>query len=243
MPIEKTLNQRDHMDAIYEVNKRIEECRNGKEFKNNPVRVWIDNLGANINGSHAEYAPLIATDESSIFFTSRREDSQGGELAVDDEEYFEDIYRAENVNGKWQPAVNVAQVNTETHDATAGLSPDGNTLFVYRGGRKDGNGDIYVSTFEEGAWSKPKHLGKNVNTNDYHESSAFLTSNGKSLYFVSDKPEGIGGHDIYKSDWNEEKERWGPAENLGPVINTKYDETGAFIHPDGKNTVLLLQRT
>ena len=48
------------------------------------------------------------------------------------------------------------------------------------------------------------------------------------------KEGGIGKHDIYFCDWDEGKERWGPPENIGPVINTKYDEAGVFIHPDGK---------
>ena len=55
----------------------------------------------------------------------------------------------------------------------------------------------------------------------------------KTLYFVSDRPGGFGGHDIYKSTRNE-KGKWSEAENLGNVVNSPYDETAVFMHPDGK---------
>lgn len=229
----KTLNVKDHADMIELMTKKIQECKTGKEMYNNPVRVWIDNMGPAINSSHPEYAPLIATDESSIFFTARREDTEGGGKAEDDDEYFEDVYRAEFEDGKWQKAKNLGGVvNSKSHDATAGLSPDGNTLFVYLG--NEGGGDIFVSKFKDGEWSKPKQLGKNINDKNAHESSACLSYDGKTLYFVSSREGGFGEHDIYTSQWEEEKERWGPASNLGNVINTKYDEAGVFIHPDGK---------
>jgi len=54
------------------------------------------------------------------------------------------------------------------------------------------------------------------------------------LYFASERPGGFGGEDIYVSRWDEKKKEWGPAENLGANINTKYRETGVFLHPDGE---------
>lgn len=229
----KTLDQKSAADKIFEVNKKIEECKNGKKLVENPERVWIDNLGKNINSAHAEYAPLIATDESSIFFTARRPDTEGGGKDPTDNEYFEDIYRAEFVNGAWTLSKNIGkEVNGSSHDATAGLSPDGNTLFIYDGA--SGLGDIFITHYIDGKWTKREDLGKTVNDKKAHESSASISFDGKTLYFVSDREGGIGGHDIYFSVWDEVKQKWGEAQNIGPVINTKYDETGVFIHPDGK---------
>ena len=115
----KILNQKNEIEEIYDVNKKIEECRTGKEMYNNPVRVWIDNLGEQINGDFGEYAPLIAADESRIFFTSRRPDTEGGGKEAD-WRYFEDIYFAQKVDGEWQPAVNLGTVvNSKSHDATS----------------------------------------------------------------------------------------------------------------------------
>ena len=91
-----------------------------------------------------------------------------------------------------------------------------------------------ISTDENGVWSKPVRLGKNINTKDYHEPDASLSFDGKILYFTSNKPGGFGGHDIYTSHWDSEKEKWGEATNLGDVLNTPYEERSVFIHPDGE---------
>lgn len=231
----KILDQKDEEDLadIFMVNKMIEECNTGKELMANPVRCWIDNLGPNVNSSASEYSAWISADESVLLFTSVREGSTGDKLDEFFQMYFEDIWECEmQENGEWGPAVNLRNVNTDNNDATSGLSPDGRTLFVYYG--KKGGGDIYVAKFKDGEWGKPQALGKNINDKDAHEASACLSYDEKKLYFVSDREGGYGGHDIYVSGWDAEKEEWGPAANLGPTINSKYDEEGVFMHPDGK---------
>ncbi len=68
----------------------------------------------------------------------------------------------------------------------------------------------------------------------YQESSAWLTADKQWLYFVSDRPEeGLGGQDIYRARWNSVENIWGNAENLGPDVNTPFDEEGVFISADG----------
>ncbi|HKR06335.1 MAG TPA: OmpA family protein, partial [Bacteroidia bacterium] len=123
-------------------------------------------------------------------------------------------------------------LNTTTHDASSGLSPDGHTLFVFKGDIN--NGDILVSGLTAQGWSKPESAGKNINS-AFHESSASLSPDGKTLYFVSDRQGGMGGRDIYFSKWMDKKKAWGEAVNIGPSINSAYDEEGVWIHPDGKN--------
>ena len=214
------------------IRKFLEEAESGKKITQEEVRVWIDNLGPNVNSSSPEYAPLISTDESLLIITARRPNSTGGLTFEADNLPYEDLYYSRNVGGVWTPLTNLGEaVNTNTHDASSGLSPDGKTLFVFRGNIK-GGGDVHVSRLEEGEWSKTKHLGKNINT-DAHESAVSMSYNGKQLYLVSDKEGGYGERDIYVSDWDEEKERWGEPKNLGPVVNSAYNEDGVFIHPDG----------
>lgn len=212
--------------------KRILECTNGKELSTKPVNVKIENLGPAINSKYPDYTPLISADESVLFFTSRREDTFGGETDLLDQEFFEDIYKSEKMNGVWMKAKNMgAPVNTKTHDAGAGVSPDGHTMFVFKGDKN--NGDILISKLINGAWTKPEDAGKNINTK-FHESAACLSPEGTTLFFVSDKPGGFGGRDIYKSRWDNLRKEWGPAQNLGETINTPYDEEGVFMHPDGR---------
>jgi len=210
--------------------KRIQECRSGEKLSKEKSRVWIDNLGKSINTKYPDYAPVISADEAIMIFTARRPDEEMSPFGG----YFEDLYESERIGGAWTKSKTIGKpVNVEgQHDATIGLSPDGHTLFVYNDNK--GNGDILISTDENGAWSKPVRLGKNINTKDYHEPDASLSFDGKTLYFTSNKPGGLGGHDIYKSSWDEDKERWGESVNLGNVLNTVYEERSIFIHPDGE---------
>jgi outer membrane protein OmpA-like peptidoglycan-associated protein len=210
--------------------KKIQECKNGQMLEGKKARVWIDNVGKEINTDYPDYAPVISTDEAIMIFTTRRPDTEemapiGG--------YFEDLYISRRVDGVWTKAVPIGKpVNVKgQHDATIGLSPDGHTLYVYNDDR--GNGDIYESIDEDGVWTQPKLMEKTINT-DGHEPDASLTFDGKRLYFTSDKPGGFGGHDIYYSDWDDEKQKWGDAVNVGNVLNTPYEERSVFIHPDGE---------
>lgn len=218
--------------AIEDVNKKISECTIGKTEMANPQRTFVDNLGPNINTSYPEYSAFISADESMMVLTARRENSTGGKLDEGDGWPFEDLYITQKVNGKWQPVQNFGPlVNSPEHDATSGLSSDGTTMFIFKYKEKDG-GDIYVSNLVGNTWSKPEHLGKNVNSKS-HESSVSLSYDAKRLYFISDREGGLGAGDIYFSD-KDLKGQWGPAQNVGPSLNTKYGEEGVFIHPDGK---------
>lgn len=216
---------------IDDVNKKIAECGSGKKYSSNPERVFVDNLGASVNSSFPEYGPSITADEETVIFTARRDNSTGGKKDEGDNGFFEDVYVSTKKNGKWQPSTQLSKnVNTENHDAAAGLSPDGSKLFVYRHSGRDG-GDLYESTLFGADWEQPVHMNKNINTK-YHESSVSMSFDGKRIYFVSDKESGLGDRDIYYSDLDVKGE-WGPAKNLGPEINTKYAEEAVFMHPDG----------
>ena len=223
---------KDNAVAIEDANKKIAECKIGKTESATPQRVFVDNLGAGINTSYPEYSAFISADESMMVLTARRENSTGGKLDEGDSWPFEDLYQSFKVNGKWSPAQNFGPlVNSVEHDATAGLSSDGTTMFIFKYKEKDG-GDIYTSNLVGNTWSKPEHLNKNINSK-WHESSVSLSYDSKRLYFISDREGNIGGGDMYYSD-KDIKGEWGPAMNAGLELNTKYGEEGVFIHPDGK---------
>lgn len=225
--------QKASQEEFKTIRKHLSEAMNGKELVQNPVRVWIDNLGPNVNSEWPEYAPLISTDESLLILTGRRSSSTGGLTDEMDGLPFEDLYFSQNIAGDWTPLANLGdKVNGSGHDASSGLAPDGKVLFVFRGTIK-GGGDVYVSRDSKDGWTKPKVLGKYINSKS-HESAVALSYDQNELYFVSEKPGGYGGKDIYVSKWDDRKEEWGEGENLGPIINSPYNEDGVFIHPDGK---------
>lgn len=228
---QQTLKGEELALLMGDVNVHISQCLTGKEMVKNPIRVFIDNVGPEINSQFPDYGPVISADESVMLFTSRRTGSTGGKIDPEINEYYEDIYISTKKDGKWTPAVNMGEpINTDNHDANSGLSADGQKFLIYIG---NNNGDLYESELKGTKWSKPDHMNKNINTS-YHESSACYSPDGKSVYFVTDKPDGgLGDRDIYIST-KDEKGKWGKPVNLGPTINTQYGEEGVFLHPDGK---------
>lgn len=213
------------------VQRKMFECDNGMELMASPVEVIIENLGPVVNGPYPEYAPVISADESIMIFTSRREGTVGGERDLEDNKFYEDIYMTKKANDQWTAPVNLGSpINTETHDASIGLSANGKELFIYK---DDGAGDIYISKMQKEGWSRPKGLDKNVNGKNTYENSVSISYDEKMLFFTSNKPGGFGGLDIYMSYIQPDGD-WGPAINLGPVINTEEDEDGPFFDFDGK---------
>ena len=213
-----------------DVDKKLNECGYGINYMKNPIRVFIDNVGTTINSRFSDYTPVISADEDVMMFTSRRDNSTGAK--VDQEgEYFEDIYISYKFNKEWTQAKNIgAPINTNGHDAIIGLSPSGQKLFMYIDDKGDGN--IYECDLLGDKWSKPEKMPKPINSSS-HESAATISFDGKTIYWVSDREGGLGGKDIYTSTKNE-KGKWGEAVNMGPGINTPYNEEGVFMLPDGK---------
>lgn len=142
-------------------------------------------------------------------------------------------------------------INTEGNEYGALLDGNGSMYFTRRSTqgmpgkvrRKDNKGheDIYRSRWTANGWATPEpvpgglDMARNEDFTDSvaHGSSTWRTDHGRWTYFTSDRPGGMGGSDIYRAAWNPATGAWGPAENLGPVINTPYDEEGVFATGDG----------
>ena len=213
-----------------EVEKKIEECNNGKYFTMHPIAGMVINL-KDINTEYPEYSPMLTADQEKMFFTSRREGTTGGRKDAFDMVYYEDIYQTEKFNNIWGPAKPIeGSINTSKHDANVGLSNDGQTLYIYRSDKN--NGDIYQSHLEGNIWGNPKALPEPINSK-YRETCVSLSPDKNTIYFVSDRKGGFGGQDIYYCSKKDDG-TWGIANNIGDSINTKYNEDGVFIHPDGR---------
>lgn len=235
---------------IKEADRFIETCNTGKELVKKPLPVRIENAGPNINSEFPDYAPVISSDESSLIFTSKREGTTGGKKD-EDGYYFEDIFSSKKIGETgWIPsykldtmaetpkrgffkilfskAENIGNsVNTKTHDASIAISADGKKLFIFR------KNHIWMSTHNGTKWGKPAKLNENINAKKSYEPSITLSAEESIIYFVSERKGGFGGKDIYRS-FKQADGSWGKAENLGPTINTKYDEESPFIALDGK---------
>jgi outer membrane protein OmpA-like peptidoglycan-associated protein len=217
-------------DALLkEINRDIEMCKTGQRLVANPINIKIQNMGATVNSTYADYSPVLSADQSTLLFTSRRAGSTGG-LKDDEGNFMEDIYISNKTNKSWSQATNIGTtINTESNEASVGISPDGQTILIYKDDNGDGN--IYSTTLNGDTWAKPIKLNENINTK-YWEPSAYFSADGNTLYFVSNRPGGFGGRDLYTSKKTPEGD-WAKAKNMGPAINTPYDEDAPFIHADG----------
>jgi outer membrane protein OmpA-like peptidoglycan-associated protein len=217
-----------HQNLVDNTEKHIQHCRNAREILKNKLELRIENVGEPINTHYAEYVPLTTANEKGMFFTSRRPNTTGG--GVDENGFFlEDVYYSKKEGEDWGTPTNNLPFNTRGHDACVGFSPDGKNIFIYR---SVNGGDLFISENKNGNWTSPTPIKGSVNT-EHWESSASMTSDGKLLYFSSDKPGGIGGSDIYVAKRLESGE-WGEVKNLGSIINTEEDEDAPIIHSDGK---------
>jgi len=213
------------------LNKKIAECETAIKLMKDSVRAFIDNIGNAVNTGFHDYAPLITTDESMMIFTSKRVGSVGNKPDKNNE-YDEDIYVTFKEGPQWKQAINVGSpINTKGNDATIGLSPDGQQLFIYK---SDNGGDIFVSKKTGDFWSEPKGLLGSINS-PWHESAASFSYDNNTIYFCSNNQEknNYGDHDIFMSK-KDAKGKWGEPVNLGSVINSEYDEADVFMHPDGR---------
>ena len=232
--LEKTSTNYSGKDKVLvkEVDRRIEECNNGKEFVAQPKAFSITNLGSEINSEFDDYGPVVNSDETEIIFTTRRRDGNINENVWDDNKPYEDIFVSKKAGGKWEPAKNIGtSINTRFNNSNLTLSPNGNTLFIYKDGV--GEGDIFFSERQpDGSWTAPKPLPGTINS-PYRESSVSMTNDESIIYFASERPGGLGISDIYSARKNS-KGAWSIIKNLGPGINTEYEEDSPYINYDGK---------
>jgi len=218
----------------YETANRIKQCEYAKTSILNPVNATAENMGRRINSFNPEYAGSISSDGKTLVFTSRRADTKGGQIdEVSDNMYFEDIYISfwSDSLEEWSQSEPISGgINTTVHDAVLSISPNGNSIYVYK---SENGGDIFVSRKrEDGSFGNAGTIdkGKNVNSS-YFESSASVTEDENFIYFVSDRPGGKGQADVYTA--RKIGDEWTKPINLGDSINTEGDENSVFIHPDG----------
>jgi len=215
---------------LTEVERKIFECQNGKEYLSNPGQYSIVNIGREINSEYEDYAPVLNESESEIVFTSRRRDDNLNQNVFDDNKPYEDIFIAEKKGASWGQASNIgAKVNTPYHDSNLALSSDGSTLFIYN---DDNGGDIYFCERVNGEWGEPTPLPGIINST-YEENSITISRDEKTIYFSSNRPGGYGGLDIYRAT-KDSKGEWSGVKNMGPKINTEFDDSSPFIDYDLK---------
>lgn len=265
-------------ERIIDVTRQIEFCTNAKKFMEKPLNVSFENLGEDINSEAPDMHPFTPMDESFLVFSTKRDRGVAGQnldydgykpadifwaklrygefrkaknvgmtinsefveefvgmsafgdhifYMIDNMDGFDDIWMSEFTGRRWEKGKSLGEfINTTEPEMAATCTPDGQTLFIARLPIAEpgfGGLDIFMAKkLPGGEWSIPVNLGPTINT-QYDEMYPVISHDGKTLYFASEGHKSMGGYDIYKSEWNEQYQRWERPENLGYPINTTMD--------------------
>lgn len=206
-----------------EIQLLVRKLEFAKEELASQKNLEISPLPASVNKFSLQYLPSITIDNSTLIYTKR-------DKVEGDEDIVISYYR----DGRWTEAQSIStRINSPLNEGASTISADGNLMIYTSCDNRDsfGSCDLYISRRTGDQWSKPRNLGKPVNSR-YWESQPSLSADGNSIYFSSNRPGGKGGRDLWVSRFNENK--WSKPENLGAGINTFKDETTPFIHSNGE---------
>jgi hypothetical protein len=206
-----TLLPDDHENLEF-IKHEIEVCDMAKDLIAKPVLFTEENIGDLFNDEKSNFNPVISADGKSFAYMVTLK-------------FYDAIMFSRLITGKWSAPVNITpELQSDGDFYISCLSSDGKLLFLSRDDNY--NSDIYSSSFKGDTWTKTVKLNKNVNTK-YWESHGFLSDDGQQIIFASDRPGGFGGLDLYIS--RKVNGDWGPAVNLGPEINTPFNEDRPFL--------------
>jgi tetratricopeptide (TPR) repeat protein len=207
----ETLLSDDHENIDF-VDHEIKVCEMAKSFMNKPVQFTEENMGELFNDEKPNFNPVISADGKSFAYMSSLK-------------FYDAIMFSRLQNNKWSGPVNIyPDLQIDGDISISCLSKDGKQLFLSKD--DNFNSDIYYSTFNGTLWTPAVKLNKNINTK-YWESHAFISEDETQLVFASDRPGGFGGLDLYIS--RKVNGEWGPPINMGPVINTQFNEDRPFL--------------
>lgn len=183
-----------------------------------------------------EYLPIISSDDEMMLFT-RKQPYVNKDMVYQTDKEMELFSYA--MRSKTTGEFNKGQrmpypFNKDGAEGGATMSIDNKHIFFTRGRDEGGvvlNFDIYTSDNINGEWTEAKKV-EGINDPVYWDSQPSIASDGRTLYFASDRKGGRGGVDLYVTVKDLATGIWSKPENMGPVINTSYDEKSAFIHSD-----------
>ena len=177
-----------------------------------------------VNTTYNDFAPALR-DSTSLVITSSRIYSNRQSIDERFGEAFTDNYYFKKEAGSWvdktKQVFNIT--NTKYNDGSGSFNRRGNKYYYTVCGMNGPHCMIYVTVFRDNKWTQPVELNSNVNYKNYESRQPAVSMGGDSLVFATSRPGGSGGFDLWLSI-NSGEENWGPAMNLGPMINTKLNE-------------------
>ena len=212
----ETLLEFDIENIMY-VDQQIASCNNAPALMASPVKFTVETVDPIINDNNINFFPVFSADGKSMaFMTSMK--------------FYDAIMFTRMVRNQWTPPVNITpELQSDGDHYVSFLSASGDMMLL----SKDDNinSDIWMSSFDGSRWEPARKLKKEINTK-YWEAHGFITEDGSTMIFSSDRPGGFGGLDLYISKLGDDGE-WGKPVNMGPEINTPFNDDRPFLIKNG----------
>lgn len=219
--------------------EEIRRCANGIDLQFQSTSVFTENLGAEVNTEGDEFAPIASPSHADrLYFSAIRAQNTGGARDAygnpDPQwgQHYSDIFSTRVIRGTWSEVQPMHYLlNSPKHEVLLGFGEDGQALYYFQGWDLR-RGDVMVDTFrnsEDRTLSStplpaPLRPAEGDNYPVFYRDTLMI--------FASNRRGGYGGWDLYKV--SKRNGRWLLPENLGPGINTAYDETTPFLANDGQ---------
>ncbi|MDX5347125.1 MAG: hypothetical protein LPK19_07740, partial [Hymenobacteraceae bacterium] len=213
-----------HWEKREMLEKKLAECVSGIELLKTPAAVTVNNAGKELNTKNTENGPFFVKQGQNLLFQST-EVTAAPVKKKKNAPLPSTISAAKTLNEYKAPAKVKALAGK---GVVVSASADGSELYLYN---EVNGGDLYV-TKKTGpdTWSEPVALPEPINSK-YKETAVYFSADGDYVFFSSDRPEGLGGLDLYIS-MRQPDGTWSEAMNLGGHVNSFYDEDRPFIDPE-----------
>ena len=215
--------------------QEILACQMASEWLRNPEAYKVEEL-KDLNSADSDFGPAYGRDDFGvIYFTSSRDDAAGNKTHGATGQSFTDIFESRlDKKSKWSTPVPVENLNSDSEEGTPFFSSDYKEVYFTRceAGKREKKGCIIMVSKRTGdKWGDPVNTG--ILPDSLVAAHPALSSDGLTMYFVSDMPGGFGLKDIYSVTRADENDPWSTPHNLGPDINTSGNELFPYIRSDG----------
>lgn len=215
--------------------QQIRACELSLEWERNPEAYRVEEL-KDLNSRFSDFSPAYGRDDFGvIYFTSSRDDAAGSKTHGATGQSFTDIFESRiDKKSKWSTPIPVDDLNSESEDGTPSFTSDYMQVFFTRceAGKRETKGCVIMFAERSGdKWGDAKNTG--ILPDSLVAAHPSISSDGLTLYFVSDMPGGSGLKDIYYVNRNDESDEWSAPRNLGTDINTPGNDLFPHIRDDG----------
>ena len=183
-----------------------------------------------VNSSNNDYAAVSIGEEQIVTLTSGKKGAKGGLLDNRFGEYFTDNFRYQYQGQTWKPLADsdhFSRTNTKFSDGVGTYNSAGDKYYFTSCYEGNAYCKLYVTYKENGSWKNPKLLNDHVNAPGHDNKHPTLTVTGDTLIFVSNRPGGAGGNDLWYSISTGD-DNWQPAKPLPGNINTPFNEASPY---------------